>query len=334
MYFLDERDEEWSEYKAEEEASSKDYAFVSSFDAVTGTLEVFSKDFETFSDFTVRAKIVATDLKSSMTEGSTEAIFQITLKDHCLDSEFIFGVISGKMGTEAEPNDWDVYQVQEISFPPVKINFPDCPVIYRVLDANEERSELALIYDITTENDDGTEADLVKISGVWTESPLSTTHINLMAYVGNFGRSKVVTSTQTKYWLKVTDPCLRLDIITPQLINDLDYWIGDPTVASDFLAFTDVPSLKYASTYGADICGPKEYQIVASDSSVIDAAQLLQSQTFSDYLSLEEGDQVEGLSLRVETSDPAFYTNAFETFYVRIVLVNYLEQSPESATYF
>lgn len=145
LHFFDEGDSVWTEYKLEENGDL--YSFVASFDAERGTLEILTSDFEAYYDFSVRAKIVATDLKSGTMQSSVEEVFEITVKDRCLDAVITQGV-TGFTGTEAEPYDWDMYQMQEITFPPIQVNFADCPVVYRILDANQESSELSKIYNV------------------------------------------------------------------------------------------------------------------------------------------------------------------------------------------
>ena len=102
------------------------------------------------------------------------------------------------------------------------------------------------------------------LSGTWTCCEVNTSFYYIQAKVFNILETEKVATQEAKYWIRVTNPCLREDSITQQNIADLDYWIKDSAVSVSFTDFEDWASTEYSNS-GSDLCGPKSYTIYHSD---------------------------------------------------------------------
>ena len=145
----------------------------------------------------------------------------------------------------------------------------------------------------------------------------------MQAKVYNYLDTEQIAIDEVEYWIQVTNPCLRTDSITEQNISDLDYWIKDSAVSVTFTDFEDWASTTYSYS-GSDLCGEKSYTIYAEDQFTPYAAT--NYPTVTDYLSYSVSGSTHTLS--VESDDVSLYTNAYVTFYVRVILVDYYAVYP------
>lgn len=99
LYFYDEPNYDWILYST---SNAGTYNFVSSFSSSSGSLSLYTTDYGSYSDFTIRTKIVATGADS------VEDEFDITIKDQCRDV-YVSSGLSGFTGTEASPYQWDMF---------------------------------------------------------------------------------------------------------------------------------------------------------------------------------------------------------------------------------
>lgn len=104
LYFWDAANYDWEAYSS----SPSDYAFVSSFSTSTGQLQIYSTDYATYEDYTVRTKIVVVDSRSSATLNTLEDEFDITVKDQCRDVVVNTSIV-GFSGTESSPYSWHMW---------------------------------------------------------------------------------------------------------------------------------------------------------------------------------------------------------------------------------
>ena len=102
------------------------------------------------------------------------------------------------------------------------------------------------------------------LSGTWTKGEVDTRFYYVSAVVYNMLEEEKIAIDEVKYWIYVTNPCLRTDIITDQSIADLDYWIKDSALSVTFTDYEDWASTTYSYS-GSDLCGAKSYTIYATD---------------------------------------------------------------------
>lgn len=89
------------------------------------------------------------------------------------------------------------------------------------------------------------------------------------AVIYNVNTNVVVLKSEAKYYVKVTNPCLLANQVTPQALADIDYWIKDPAATQTISLFNDFTTTTYgnksrtpaAFTTGNDLCGSKTYQL-------------------------------------------------------------------------
>ena len=161
-----------------------------------------------------------------------------------------------------------------------------------------------------------------KLSGTWTCCEVYSKFYYIQAKVYNYLDTEEMAIDEVKYWIRVTNPCLREDSITQQNIDDLDYWIKDSAVSISFTDFEDWASTEYYYS-GSDLCGPKEYAVYQSDKFT----------PFDDdqYPTVNSSYLVSGSThtLSFQTDDVSLYTNDWETLYIRIILIDYYAIYPQ-----
>ena len=320
LYFWDAPNYVWEEYTS---STASTYPFVQSFSDSDGTLVISSSDYATYENFSVRTKIVVTDERSSSTLNTFDDEFDLYLRDECRDVTISSG-IAGFTGTAGAPYEWHMWQAQSVTFTGVSLSVSGCPTHYYITEDNAERTEETAVYTITDQG-----GNSYVLAGRWTDGEVSTRFYYLQAKVYNYLDTEQVAIDEVEYWLEVTNPCLRTDSITEQTIADLDYWIKDSAVSVTFTDFEDWASTAYSDA-GTDLCGEKSYTIYHSDQFTPYAAT--NYPTVTDYLSYSVSGSTHTLS--VETDDVSLYTNAYVTFYVRVILVDYYAVYPQYAIWY
>ena len=132
------------------------------------------------------------------------------MKDACFDAELIEGV-GGLTGTLSAPYEWDMWQLQEVQFTPLTLSIDGCPVSYALTDIDIEKTAVeGFTFNM----------DLPSFSGVWREGPVER-YFFLRESVYNMNGDHVVLESSAKYFVKIVNPCLRLNPIMAQTLDDL-----------------------------------------------------------------------------------------------------------------
>ena len=204
LYFWDAPNYTWELYDS---STASTYPFVSSF--TSGTITIFSNDYTNYENFSVRTKLVAIDERSGSSSNTFEDEFDLYLRDQCRDAS-ITSEIDGFTGTEASPYSWHMWQLQEVTFTGITIDVSNsCPITYTITQDNAERTEETAVYSFT---DLG--SNTYKLAGTWTCCEVATRFYYIQAKVYNYLNTEQVAIDEEKYWIYVTNPCLRTDSIT------------------------------------------------------------------------------------------------------------------------
>lgn len=105
LFFYDELNFDWTEYTSSTAAS---FSFVQSFDASSGEIKIYTTDFGTYDNYSVRVWILAIDERSNSAQNSVNDYFNLYVKDECRDVVIKTG-ITGFSGTEASPYSWHIW---------------------------------------------------------------------------------------------------------------------------------------------------------------------------------------------------------------------------------
>jgi len=65
--------------------------------------------------------------------------------------------------------------------------------------------------------------------------------------VKNVNGNVVVLTSEDKYYVKVSNPCLAANQVTPQAIADINYWVKDTAQTRTITPFQDATTTLYGN---------------------------------------------------------------------------------------
>jgi hypothetical protein len=222
-----------------------------------------------------------------------------------------------------------MWQYAEVYFQPIVVSSTPtaCPTTYFVTDVNFARTEIThdtIFIDQSTTP--------FKIRALFRET--QTRFYYIRALVHNVRNDVLLLTSEDKYFVKVSNPCLYANqVIAKTITGFLDYWIKDPVATNVVTPFHDWTTDTYGNinrsplnqfTTGDHLCGAKTYQLYKSYPDRY-SAQLHDPNT-QPWISLTFNSP--NWELKVQTNDPVYYTNANFFFYLRVSLDDYVILNP------
>ena len=199
LHFWDETERVWVEH------DNVKYPFAA-WTAATGGLVINTSDFNTYDGpYRVIVRITTMNTVSVFADE-----FDLTIKDKCRDATLTSGVVvkalDNSIKTEASPFEWYMWQYAQAQFDPIVVSATPtaCSINYYATDVNFERTVISantMVIDTSTTPH--------QVQALFRSE--QTRFYYVRAVVKNVKQSVTVLTSEDKYFVRITNPCLRAD---------------------------------------------------------------------------------------------------------------------------